>query len=278
MEVNRKAFGRSICAGLAVLCGTAQAAVQTGWEHVAQNPLADVMKLSVDNRFEQGYGHADRTKYVLGLRPSFVSALSEEWKMVNRLALPIIYQPASTPGENVAFGLGDTTYESFYAPTGQRTFQWGAGPTFRIPTATDNPLGSRKWSAGLAGTGLFEIGPVVAGLRANHLWSFAGKSDRPDVNLSSIEYFAYLNLGDGWWLGTDPVNTANWEAPQDERWTVPVGGGIGRVIMRGRQPVNLSLEAYTYAESNSMGPDWTVQLGIQLLFPEELLFRPPSAH
>ncbi len=264
----------------ALLCclaatGPVQAKEPADWAGMAQNPLADVMKLSVDNRFDQG--NTGRTKYTLGLQPSFVSNFSKHWKMVNRLDLPIIYQPGIAPGENDSFGLGDTTYESFYAPVGQQIFHWGAGPAFQVPTATDNPLGTKKWSAGLAGAGLLAKGPLVAGLRANHLWSFAGKSDRPDVNLSTIEYFAYLNLGRGWWLGTDPVNTANWEAPQEERWTVPVGGGFGKVVMRGRQPVNLKLEAYSFVEAPSTGPDWTVLFGIQLLFPDNLLFKPPSA-
>ena len=45
------------------------------------------------------------------------------------------------------------------------------------------------------------------------------------------------NLPKGWYLTTSPVITANWEARSDNRWTVPIGGGIGRIFKIGDQPV-----------------------------------------
>jgi hypothetical protein len=53
------------------------------------------------------------------------------------------------------------------------------------------------------------------------------------------------NLPNGWYLTTSPVITANWEARSDNRWTVPIGGGIGRIFKIGDQPVNANLTAYT---------------------------------
>ena len=243
------------------------------WAKNAQNLMADMLKLPVENHFDFGSGHKNATTYRLNLQPSMPSDFSDDWILINRLDIPFLYQPGRIPGEKDSFGLGDTTYESFLGPSGERAVYWGIGPAFQIPTATDNQLGSKKWSAGLSGTGNLVKAPVVACIRANHLWSFAGKDDRPDVNLSTLEYFAYFNFGKGWSIGTSPVNTANWEAASSDIWTLPVGGGIGKIIMSGQMPINLKLEAYHYLESPSNTADWTAILSIELLLPQEIFFK-----
>jgi hypothetical protein len=243
------------------------------WAEVAQNPMADIIKLPIGNEFNFDSGHKNATTYTFRLNPSMPSDFSGDWSLINRLDIPFLYQPGRVHGEKDSFGLGDTTYESYFGPSGKRIFYWGVGPAFQIPTATDNQLGTKKWSAGLSGTGSLVKGPVVAGIRANHLWSFAGDDDRPDVNLSTIEYFAYYNFGRGWWIGTSPVNTANWETSKNDVWTAPLGGGIGKVVMSGRMPINLKFEAYHYIESPSNSAEWSALFTLQLLLPEDILFK-----
>ena len=253
-----------------LLCCAVAAEEPSDWAKIAQNPMADIIKMPIENHFDFGYGHKDQVRYRMQYKPSMVSGLSEHWNMVNRLDIPFVYQPGTVPGEKDSFGFGDTTYESFYGPAGERVFYWGFGPAFQIPTATDNQLGNKKWSAGIGGTGTLVKGPLVAGVRANHLWSFAGDKNRPDVNLTTIEYYLYANLGNGWWIGTSPVNTVDWEA--DEAWTIPLGGGFGKVITNGRRPVSLSLEAYTDPEAPQYEADWSLMLNIEFLFtPDSLL-------
>jgi hypothetical protein len=245
----------------------------TDWARLAQNPMADIIRLPVENRFDLDYGHKEQVKYTMDYKPSMVSQVSENWNVVNRFEMPVIYQPGTVPGENDSFGLGDTTYQSFCGPSGDRSFYWGIGPTFQIPTATDNQLGTRKWSAGAGGTGTLVMGPITAGLSANHLWSFAGNSDRPDVNQTTLEYYFYANISRGWWIGTSPVNTANWEAPQDQIWNIPLGGGIGKVVMNSRQPIHLKLEAYRNSELTAVGSEWSIFFEVEFLLTTDLLFK-----
>jgi hypothetical protein len=249
-----------------------QADEQTYWAQQDQNPFADLIKLPVVNQFDTDYGHKGALNYTLSFQPSMVSDFSKGWNIVNRLDVPFKYQPGRTPDEKDSFGLGNITYESFIGPSRNRAFFWGVGPTFQIPTQTDNQLGSTKWSAGIAGAVSFVKGPIVAGARINQLWSFAGSSASGDLNQTTLEYFVYANFGNGWWIGTSPVNIADWEASGDERWTIPLGGGFGKVIGK-RHPVNLKLEAYSYAEAPTGSGDWTVLLGCDFLIPESSLFK-----
>ena len=256
----------------AALTLSVQADELTHWAKQAQTPFADLIKFPIATRFDFDYGHKDAVNYATALQPSMVSDLSKDWNMVNRIDLPFKYQPGRTDGEKDSFGMGDITYEHLFTPSNLRKFDIGMGYTLQIPTATDNQIGTKKWSAGLAAAVNLEAGAFLAGARANHLWSFAGKDRRADVNRTLIEYWLYANLGNGWWVGTSPVNTANWEAPSDEIWTIPVGGGFGKVF-DGTLPLNFKLEAYSYSEIPNDLADWSVLFTIEYLIPENALFK-----
>jgi len=130
---------------------------------------------------------------------------------------------------------------------------------------------SDKWSTGPAAVGLVMPGHWVLGGLAQNVWSIGGASDSnaPDVNQFLFQYFINYNMKGGWYLTSAPTITANWEADDnDDRWTVPFGGGIGRVFKIGKQPVNVKLAAYWNAEKPRWAADWNVQAQITFLFPK----------
>jgi hypothetical protein len=92
--------------------------------------------------------------------------------------------------------------------------------------------------------------------------------DDDKVNLFTWQPFVNYNLDGGWYLTTSPLITANWEADSDNTWTVPVGGGVGRIMRFGRQPVNLSLAGfYNVEKPDDIGPEWSIRFTLQLLLP-----------
>jgi len=54
-----------------------------------------------------------------------------------------------------------------------------------------------------------------------------------------------------------------------EQWTVPVGGGIGRVIHWGKQAINLRAAAYGNVIKPDQGSDYNIQFSATFLFPEK---------
>jgi hypothetical protein len=62
------------------------------------------------------------------------------------------------------------------------------------------------------------------------------------LNLVRRHYAA--DIGNGWALSTSPMFTANWDAPSDDRWTVPAGMGITRTFILNRQPMSLGINYY----------------------------------
>ena len=65
-----------------------------------------------------------------------------------------------------------------------------------------------------------------------------------------------------------PIVTANWQASSGNVWTVPVGGGLGRIVKLGFQPVNISGQFYGNAVHPVTGSPWSMRLQIAFLFPK----------
>ncbi|HEY9643489.1 MAG TPA: hypothetical protein V6C57_23575, partial [Coleofasciculaceae cyanobacterium] len=209
----------------------------------------------------------DRTGNILNIQPVIPTSLSDHWVLINRTIIPVAYQPELAPGVDSTFGLGDIFYQGFFSPKNSSSFTWGIGPAALLPTATDQVLGTGKWSIGPAAVGLVTSGPIVAGALVNNVWSVAGDSDRSDVSLLTLQPFFNYNFPGGWYINTSPIITANWLAA-GEQWTVPIGGGFGRVFKIGRQPINASIGAYWNAVRPEGGADWTLRTQITLLFPK----------
>ena len=229
--------------------------------------MAKLISVPFQNNFNFGVGPNDATQYILNFQPVIPISLSEDWNLITRTIMPIINQPSPAPGVRSAFGLGDINPTFFLSPAKSGKFIWGLGPTFTFPTATDSMLGSGKYSAGPAVVALTMQGHWVIGALANNQWSYAGWGGK-NVNAMLVQPFINYNLPHGWYLVTAPIITADWEADRDNRWTVPVGGGVGKIQRFGKLPVNFQLQAFYNVETPDSGADWQLRFQVQFLFPK----------
>ncbi len=249
----------------------------------AQNPIASTMRFPLESNILFDSGPDRATGYLGNFQPVLPMSISENWNLINRPIVPIMFTPGFVPGLasnpgipetpeegfDDTFGLGDINYTAFFSPKKSNGLIWGAGPSITLPTATDDVLGSGKWSIGPSLVGLKIAKPWLGGMLVRQLWSFAGESDRDDVNQTLIQPFLNYNMDRGWYLVTSPIFTANWSASSNERWTVPIGGGLGRIVkLGGKQPANLSMHAYYNVEKPTNGPEWQLQFTFMLMFPK----------
>jgi hypothetical protein len=235
----------------------------------AQNPVADLISLPFQNNTNFGYGPDDDIQNVLNIQPVLPFHLSENWNLITRTIAPLIYQPEVVEDTGDEFGLGDINFTAFFSPKRPtKGIIWGAGPIFVFPTATDEKLGSEKWSAGPSAVALTVQGPWLYGALINNVWSFAGDDDRDDVNAMLIQPFVNYNLPDGWYVVSSPIIIANWEADNDDTWLVPLGGGVGKIFRIGNQPMNAQMQAFYNVEKPEVVMDWTLRFHLQFAFPK----------
>lgn len=251
----------------------------------SQNPLGTIISSPFENNVYFGIGPSDSTAYALTWKPVYPVDLGD-WNLINRFIIPAVYGEGQDRDilldstvdigngsltdlpTGSAFGLADITYTAYLSPKSSGSWIWGIGGALGLPTATEDRFSSDKWSAGPAFIALTMPGSWVTGFLIQNTWSFAGESDVEDVNKLLFQYFINYNMNDGWYLNTSPIITANWEADSDDQWTIPVGGGVGRLVKHGKLPVDYRLAAYYNAESPEFGPDWSLQFTVKFLFPK----------
>jgi hypothetical protein len=233
-----------------------------------QNPVADLISVPLQSNFNFGAGSKEKMIYILNIQPVIPINLNADWNLITRFIMPIINQPSLFPGVDSATGLGDINPTFFFSPAKPSSLIWGVGPTITLPTASDRLLGSGKWSLGPAAVALTIQGPWVLGALMNNQWSFAGWGEQK-VNAMLLQPFLNYNLPDGWYLTSSPIITADWAADRGrDVWTVPAGGGAGKLFRLGKLPLNAQLAAYGNVARPEFGPDWQLRFQIQFLFPK----------
>ena len=233
-----------------------------------QNPVASLISVPLQNNTNFDYGSFNRTQDVLDIQPVIPVNISKNWMVIVRIIQPLVWQPYPNQNTGGEYGLGDMVPTFFLSPRKPGKLIWGVGPAFTIPTATSTVLGQGKLSMGPSVVVLAQPGHWTLGDLVNNQWSVAGSEHRPPVNQMLNQYFITYQIKKGWYVTSSPIITANWRASSGNVWTVPFGGGVGRVMKLGFQPVNLTAQFYGNAVYPAGTSSWTMRLEIVFLFPK----------
>ena len=230
----------------------------------------------------------------------FPKGISEDWNIINRIVYNVPSMPldqgkidaagggdyGSGPGDNPVLppagspilpldafggrttGFGDMYYVGLFSPKkgikhkNNATSVWGVGVDLSLPTASDDILGSGKWSAGPSALYAY-MGPKwKLGALAQQYWSFAGDSDRDDVNLTNLQYFYYYSLDSTTSIGAMPNIIMNWEQSSGNKVTLPIGLGINKTVQLGTVPVRFGVELHysVIQPDDVVGAKWDLRL------------------
>ncbi len=231
----------------------------------AQNPVASMVSVPLQNNTYFDAGPYKGTVNALLVEPVVPFHVSENWDVISRWITPIIYQPRLSPNDGSTFGLGNLQPQFYLTPAHPGSVIWGIGPQLWLPTATDKTLGNNHFGGGPAAVLLAVKGPWLYGFLTSQSW--AGNS-KGRTNEFTFEPFVFYNMARGWYITSTPLMTAEWEQPGRDVWTVPLGGGVGRLFKVGNQPLNIRLEAFDNVHRPDFAPSWQVQFQVQLLFPK----------
>jgi hypothetical protein len=193
--------------------------------------------------------------------------LSSNWNLITRTIVPILRVPTVGPDTDSVSGLGNIQPQFYFSPARPAPGRiiWGIGPQLWLPTSSDHRLGINKFGGGIDGVILTGRGHFLFGALINNQWT--GQNDRHErVNQFTLNPFVYYNLPKGWYVMSSPVMTADWTAKPGEKWTVPVGGGVGRIFKIGVQPLNARVQFWKDVKTPTFGQNWTMQAQVQFLF------------
>lgn len=243
----------------------------------AQNPIANLISLPLQNNFNFGVGPFKEMQYLLNFQPVIPTPLSEDWLLVNRIITPILVQPTvdidTTTGTlekgGSEFGLGDINPSFFFVPRTDSNVTWGVGPVFLLPTATDKVLGTERWGIGPTAVVVITSGKWLVGTLANQIWSFAGNEERSEVSQFLVQPFINYSLTNTWTVSFAPTITANWNAvDRDDVWTVPLGLTVSKLVqLGGKQPATFAFGGFYNVARPEFSPEWSLRFQFTLLYP-----------
>jgi hypothetical protein len=234
----------SVVAGAAFLIGwfassSAQEASDASAMAQANNPLAEMTAFNVQGYWIEEFTDIDKGGSQLLFRYARPFTLgSSKWLM--RATMPINNFPIG-PDLHRRSGPGDfDVFAAYLFDTGDPAVSFGIGPQIVVPTASPQGLGSEQYQIGLASVYFNARSPVLQyGFLGIYRTGIGDTNDRDRANLFAFQPFVFLQLGGGWYSGTAPVWTYDFERND---YTVPIGIRFGKVWKSGGTTFNLFLE------------------------------------
>ena len=234
------------------------------------NPVSSLWSISNQfNNFELNNGQWNNN---WNFQPVMPVSLTKDWNLITRPVMPFynIVPHETSPDEFARdAGLGDLALVELLSPANSGNWILGAGPTAIFPTATSVFTGQGKWQLGPTAVVGYLTKQFFLGVFPQQWWSIGGEHFRQDTNQMNLQPIAAIFFGEGWSLGYSGNILANWNAPSEDVWTVPVGLGLGKVVKLGRLPVKIQLALqYMPVHPRISGQEWNVQVQITPVLPK----------
>jgi hypothetical protein len=237
---------------------------------LAQNPVGNLISVPFQNNANFNFGPLKGTQDVLNIQPVVPISVDADWNIITRTILPVVSMPALSPTDSRTNGLGDIQFTAFLSPANPGEWIWGLGAVAQLPTHSNEELGNDNWGLGPSFVVLHldKGSPWVYGVLVNNIWSVGTRQNAPSYNNGLIQPFLNYNLPDGVYLTTSPILTVDWKASSGNQWTVPLGGGIGKIFHFGRLPVNMQIAAYYNVTRPDNAANWQLRAQVQFMFPK----------
>lgn len=231
-----------------------------------QNPIASIISVPFQFNYDTGFGPKDADRVTLNIEPVIPFSLDEDWNLITRTIVPVIYQGSVADGVDSKFGLGDTTQSFFFSPK-EPVGGWiiGAGPVALWPTGTEPILRSESLGFGPTFVALRQDHGWTYGMLANHIWSVTSSDDHEQVNNTFLQPFLSYTWPTATTLAVNTETSYNWSR---EEWTVPLHLIVKQLVKLGGQPMQFEVGGTYYADKPQGGPEWGARFTVTFVFPK----------
>ncbi|HAM51576.1 MAG TPA: hypothetical protein DCP92_13140 [Nitrospiraceae bacterium] len=241
--------------------GNTIVAAQPNLVNQANAPISSIMQVRLQDAYAPQY------KGIHGSGNIFTVALTmplPEYRLLPFPQLSLLTVPAAVTLPGVSTGFGDVRFVDVAVLHAGPSLIWGVGPAFVFPTASPGTTGQGKWQAGPAAAIGFLPERWLVGVLAQNLISFAGESNRADVNGLILQPFVSYQLGKGWFVRSQPQMLFDWKTG---RQLLPIDLGVGRVFKIGRQDVSCFMDPFWNITYDGPAPKYGITFGVTLLYP-----------
>jgi hypothetical protein len=237
---------------------------------LVQNPVGNLISVPFQNNANLNFGPEKGTLDVLNIQPVIPFSLNNDWNIITRTIIPVVSLPPLAPRDSRTNGIGDVQFNAFLSPAQPGQWIWGVGAIVQVPTHSNARLGNDNWGLGPTVVMLHMArgDPWVYGVLVNNIWSAGTHGGSPSYSNGLIQPFLNYNFAGGAYLTTSPIITVDWKASGGNHWTVPLGGGVGKVLHLGMQPVNMQIAAYYNVVRPDFSANWQIRAQAQFLFPK----------
>lgn len=198
------------------------------------------------------------------IQPVWPFKLGKNLKLITYTIIPIQSVPPITVGDTKQSGMGNILFNGYFSPIQKRSkLSWGIGPALLIPTRTNAALGSDRVSIGPTGLLYYAGEKITGGAVVQNYWSLGGEGANK-VNSFSLQYVAYYNLPNGWFIESNATIIANWLSDSD-KWLVPLGGGPGKTFKLGKLYYCGAAQLFYNAATPAYVGNWQAVFQLQVI-------------
>jgi len=269
----------------------AQPATQNPSEHGSladvgaklSNPASDVWALFTEFGVNASDGDANTGNQLFSGNLSFQPILpvplygegANGWKLIVRPTIPVLFgNPVPDPNNFNHFdrqtGLGDMLLPLPVIPPAGNWIL-GLGPTFTLPTSTEDAFGRQQWAVGPTAIFGYKTKKWVAVVFPQYFFGIGSRGDqgdKADASYMGMLYSAFYNLPDAWQIGFNPTITYDHKAPKGNRWNVPIGLVVAKTTSIGGKPVKFQFGfEYSVVSQDDFGQRFQIKLNIIPVIP-----------
>jgi hypothetical protein len=204
----------------------------------------------------------------------------DEWRFVSRPTIEFRARQPVPQRERNQFnrktGWSDLTLPLPLSPPKSVTGKWlmALGPDFSFPTASHKSFGKQQWSAGVTGILGYTAENWIAGVYPQFYWGFADQGRDDDVKqarFGNMFYWFWYNLSDSLQVGLSPTINYNDQASSGNKWNVPVGLGLAKMLNIGGTMTRIEVAAeYSVVREKDWGEVARIKINIIPIVPRPI--------
>lgn len=233
------------------------------------NPVADIINMPFQLNWDENIGPNENIeRYQLNIQPVIPIKLNEDWNLISRTILPVVYQQYDGVDKDDDWGVGDITQSFFFTPTPKNPDDLilGFGPVIYLPTASEKTLGPDQYGLGPTAVIAKQKNGWTVGALANHIWAVKKKDGDEGINNTFLQPFINYTTPTSVTYSLNTESTYDWNT---DDYTIPVNLSATKIIKIDKQLISVGGGVRYWAhDTDSSAKDFGVRLIASFIFPK----------